>query len=338
VKKSIGLLLAVALVLPGFCARPSGSSSSSSSRSSYSSPSRSYSSPSSSKPSSSGWGSFSSSKPSTPAPTASRPSTPTPQQAAPAKSSGWGFFSKPSTPAAQPTQAVKPSAPAMARQATAVQTTQQSKAAYQAYKQPPPVQKYASNPVYNKVIVSTNRPTYQVYQNRRNVYYQSYRPPVYVHYGYPQYRSSYGMYDAMFMWMMLDRMNDDNYRRMYYHHQNDPAFQEWRTEANRLSADNAELRAKLAQMDAQTAQLQGQPQDPNYVPQGVDPAVMLSDDTAKQTFAQAEVQQPVPAPEPKGEGIGCLGWGLIIGGIALVLLLLIRFFNRKTDRRGPYDI
>ena len=332
-KKSIGLLLAVALVLPRLSARPpSGGFSSSSSRSSYSSPSRSYSSPSSSKPSSSGWGSFSSSK----------PSTPTPQQAAPAKSSGWGSFSKPSTPAAQPAPVAKPSAPvaapAMARQATAVQTSQQSKAAYQAYKQPPPVQKYASNPVYNRVIVSTNRPTYQVYQTRRTVYYQSYHPPVYVHYGYPGYRSSYGMYDAMFMWMMLDRMNDDNYRRMYYNHQNDPAFQEWRMEANRLSADNAELRVKLAQMDAQTAQYHGQPQDPNYVPQGVDPAVMLSDDTAKQTFAQAEVQQPVPAPAPKSEGIGCLGWILIIGGILLVIFIAIRLFNRNSDRRGPYDI
>jgi hypothetical protein len=227
----------------------------------------------------------------------------------------------------------------MARQAFTEQQKAQSRAAFQEYKQPArPVQRqeYASSPVYTRVVTSGPQVTYHVYHENRVNFYRGYNPPIYVSYGRP----SYGMYDAMFMWMMLDRINDDNYRRMYYNHYGDPAFREWRNEADRLAQDNAELRAKLNQMDTEVKQLQGQPQDPNYVPAGVDPSVMISDDVAKQTYAQAEVQaSPVKNDGFADEGIGGWGWFFIFAGVGLAGFAVYKFTTRKpANPYGRYGI
>lgn len=344
-KKFFSLLLAACLIAPSLLGGPGGRSSSSSSSSSrsysspsrsYSPPSRSYSSPSpASKPSSGGWGGFS--KPSQPTPQATpRPSSPT-VQSQPSKS-GWGFFggNKTATPATKPTPA-----PAMAKQAFTEQQKAQSRAAFQQYKQPvKPIQKqeYASSPVYNRVVASSGpRVTYRVYSENRVNFYRGYTPPIYVSYGRP----SYGMYDAMFMWMMLDRINDDSYRRMYYNHYGDSAFREWRNEADHLAQDNAELRAKLSRMDNEVKQLQGQPQDPNYVPAGVDPSVMVSDDVAKQSFAQDQPAQAQVENDgfPKDKGMSGWTWFFIFAGVGLAGYGIYRYATRKpSNPYGRYSI
>ena len=120
---------------------------------------------------------------------------------------------------------------------------------------------------------STPRMTRDRYYSNRSAYYgrTGWSQPVYVHNSY----SSFGMWDAVFMWSMLDL-----HRSMYYHHRTDPGFVQWRREADRLARDNAELRAKLNKLDAEmtTMQTQGVAVNANYQPNGVPSNVMLSAD------------------------------------------------------------
>jgi hypothetical protein len=131
---------------------------------------------------------------------------------------------------------------------------------------------YHDNPVryrtdYYRPVFRSVHVDYHTYYYRRNVFYTTYAytPPVYVYQSYPRF----GVWDATFLWFMLDHCRDRQYALMYYNHQNDEAMRMWRREANRLAAENAALREQLAVLDQQTAGLAtaGTPQDPAYVPQ-----------------------------------------------------------------------
>lgn len=128
----------------------------------------------------------------------------------------------------------------------------------------------------NPIVTRTTRTNYVTVYRTRDTFYGGVgwsRP------GY-MYRSSasFGMWDGVFMWYMLDNMNNRRYRDMYYNHRNDAGFQQWRQEATRLSADNADLRRKLEAMDQNMVKIEatGQKVDPNYMPKGVDATVVLA--------------------------------------------------------------
>ena len=87
---------------------------------------------------------------------------------------------------------------------------------------------------------------------------------------------SFGMWDALFWWMVLDKITEPSHAAAAYHNANDPGFQAWRAEANRMAADNAELKAKLDTMDAKLTAMQGQPQKPGTLPDGVPASVALA--------------------------------------------------------------
>jgi TRAP-type uncharacterized transport system substrate-binding protein len=74
---------------------------------------------------------------------------------------------------------------------------------------------------------------------------------------------SFGAFDALFLWSMLDNPHYG------YHHYNDPAYQEWRREADRLAADNADLRKQLEELDRGIS-LQSGERNPNFLPEGVE--------------------------------------------------------------------
>ena len=154
-----------------------------------------------------------------------------------------------------------------------------------AFKTPPPsVETPTATAVWAKQSVESAgpRPTPEAYYAGRDHYYGSvgWQPPVYVHYGAP----SYGIWDALFLWSILDLHHD----WAYYHH-DDPAYEAWRHDADRLAQDNTDLRAKLAAMDRDVAAMKEkqQPADPNYLPPGVKPDVALA----------AEVVTGVTAPK-----------------------------------------
>ncbi|MDE2825032.1 MAG: hypothetical protein OXI89_02095 [Gemmatimonadota bacterium] len=143
---------------------------------------------------------------------------------------------------------------------------------------------YRDNGLYNRG--SQNRTSYDNYYAGRDSYYggMGWRTPGYAFMSYP----SFGMWDALFMWSMLDMMSSRRHYAVAHHHANDPGYQEWRGEAERLAEDNAELRAKLDELDKQVATLEGTPRDPEYLPPGVTPAIAL----AAEVVATADPNQP----------------------------------------------
>lgn len=122
----------------------------------------------------------------------------------------------------------------------------------------------------NKIAQRSSSYDRNTYDSRRNSYYSGYNAPSYVYVG----SSSYGMYDSMFLWMMLSNNNHS----FGYHHYNDPGYREWRREADSLSRDNAELRTQLASMDRDLNSMKGQPRNADYLPAGVDADVIMSRD------------------------------------------------------------
>ena len=75
-------------------------------------------------------------------------------------------------------------------------------------------------------------------------------------------RSRFGIWDGLFLWFMLDNLTRPGYGDFFHHHQDDPGYQQWRAEADRLAADNVDLRNKLSALE-QLAAEQDQPRDPN---------------------------------------------------------------------------
>jgi TRAP transporter TAXI family solute receptor len=144
---------------------------------------------------------------------------------------------------------------------------------------------YRNNPVYNRG--AQNRTSYDNYYAGRDRYYGG------MGWGYPRYAymsyPSFGMWDAMIWWSILDRSRDRHYYSMAHHHAQDPGYQEWRREAKRLAEDNEELKAKLAVLDQEVATMTGVPRDTNYLPPGVDPSVAL----AAEVVATADPSRPL---------------------------------------------
>jgi TRAP-type uncharacterized transport system substrate-binding protein len=201
-----------------------------------------------------------------------------------------GGFAKPGGGSAA--AAVGPKGPAATTGFDRAVTSQQAAASLTkmreqqaAFKAPPP--KLETPPATaawarQSVAEAGPRPTPEAYYVERDHYYGSvgWQPPVYVHYGAP----SYGIWDALFLWSILDLHHD-----WAYHHQDDPAYAAWRRDADRLAQDNADLRAKLAAMDRDVTALKEKqaPSDPNYLPPGVKPDVALA----------AEIVTGVTAPK-----------------------------------------
>ena len=175
----------------------------------------------------------------------------------------------------------KKSSAKMAAAAKSKKTLKKYTAEQSKYKAPTRVvsgKTYKSN-----TLVKNTRYTGTTYINTRNTYYTNNRY-VMPSYGYNSY-SSYGYFDSMFMWMMLDNISDARYRDMHYNRQNTAEFRQWRAEADRLSADNAELKAKLAKLDSEVSKATGA-KNPDYVPAGVPNEVMVS------ATVMAEVSTP----------------------------------------------
>ena len=127
------------------------------------------------------------------------------------------------------------------------------------------------SPIVHKTVIVNNRSTYY---KRRGSYYSDWDTPSYSYNSY----SSFGVWDSLALWYMLDNINDAKQQQMYYHHMNTPGMQEWRREADRMALQNAELRGKLAAMDAENARLasSGLKRNDAYVPEGVDADLLLA--------------------------------------------------------------
>lgn len=305
-------ILLLVLLLAGSgpaLARRSGSSFSSGGRSSSSTRSSGWGS-SSSAPKSSGWGS-----------SRSAPSTP---------SSGWGSTSQPSTRSVTPDRGgwsnssgrAAPSGGETARPRSSFATSgraaiqkESSRKAYTEYQG-----RFAKpdNPVGPSAGQTTPIPApsrtwdnYRDYRSYRDTYYagRGWSAPGYAYRSYP----SFGLWDAMFLWFMLRQASGPSFM---YNHQDDPGVKAFRQEADKLAADNADLKKQLADLDTKVDQMRrdGVTPDPKAMPEGVDPSVALAADAVVR-------EQPERSGGQAGTwlAIACVGFG-----VAALFLLTTR--------------
>jgi len=138
-------------------------------------------------------------------------------------------------------------------------------------------QKTAYKSRYKSSNFSGSRDTYY---DRRNSYYSTHysHPPQYVY----NHQSSFGMWDAMFLWMLLG--NNSHGSEHIYHHQNDPGVQEWMAAAKEEAKENAELKAKLEKMekDIEDMKSKGVKVDETYIPEDIDPDIAFNPDFVEQ--------------------------------------------------------
>lgn len=76
----------------------------------------------------------------------------------------------------------------------------------------------------------------------------------------------FGAWDAMLLWFLLDTLNRPGHARAFHDNQADPGVQAWRQEADRRAADDPALKAKLDELDRQTAALSTEPRQPGRLP------------------------------------------------------------------------
>ena len=88
----------------------------------------------------------------------------------------------------------------------------------------------------------------------------------------------FGMWDAMFVWYLLNTMSQPGHADFFHHHATDPGYNAWRAEADRLAATDPSVRQKLAELDARLAAMQDKPRSSDYVPPNTPPSVALAAD------------------------------------------------------------
>jgi len=149
-----------------------------------------------------------------------------------------------------------------------------------------PWESYKSSPIYDKVH-NYGGFDYGAHYGRRDSFYggMGWRAPGFAYGMAP----SYGIWDTLFWFMILDRFTDRNHSAMAYHHANDPGYQAWRRDADNLAKDNSELKGKLDALDKQVAAMKGTPVDPNYLPKGVPPEVAV----AANAIADKSAEKPI---------------------------------------------
>ncbi len=110
---------------------------------------------------------------------------------------------------------------------------------------------------------------------------------------------SFGVWDGLFLWSLLSNLNRSGSTDWFSNHRDDPGYQQWRQEAERQAATNAELKQRLDELDRQLAAKQGQPADPAYLPPDVPPEVAAAPPPAR-TPSTADIAPAGPAPSHGG--------------------------------------
>lgn len=138
-------------------------------------------------------------------------------------------------------------------------------------------------------------------------YYGSrgYRTPDYAYGG----RSSFGVFDAVMLWFLLDTLSDRSHADFFRDNRDDPGYREWRAEADKAAETDPALKAKLDALDAQLAAAPGDPSRAGQLPPDV-----------------------APPPSSSGGGFG-LVIALIILGV--ILFMIVKNLRRPTTGAGP---
>lgn len=133
-----------------------------------------------------------------------------------------------------------------------------SSKAYEA-RQSPAFKATVGDRTYTPQQVQTNRTTYYT-----TVYRDRYIPqPV---------GTSYGSFSEMFMWSMM-------FNAAFAHNRSDdPAYRQWRRDADERAKSDDKVRAQLAELDAKVKALESTPKDANYMPKDVPPEAIFTEE------------------------------------------------------------
>ncbi len=136
-------------------------------------------------------------------------------------------------------------------------------------------EKYSGNPVYDKAGGNPGF-SYKDHYSQRDNYWRDrgMRYPSQMYKG----PSSFGLWDAAFLYGMLALASRPNSAAFAYHHQNDPGYKQWRRQVEEQAKTDAELRKQLEEIDKQVAAMkaEGVKVDPSYLPKGVPPELAVS--------------------------------------------------------------
>ncbi|MFA5993438.1 MAG: hypothetical protein WC823_00600 [Parcubacteria group bacterium] len=268
---------------------------------------------------------------------------PAPVVNAPAPKSLNGFSGGPKTVTAEKaasvaaTKPVTPTRDAAAAAKTVSISREQSQKAMADYKaqqakfNPPPSNTSISaspnvqQAVVRNVVVKNYHYDSGSYAYRTNSFYvgHGWNAPVYAQVFYP----NYGLWNTMSLLYMMDHVEDHQYAMMYLSHRNDADMLKWREQADREAQSNAELKAKLATMDARVKAMeqQGVKADPSYVPPEMED-IALSEDILKNADSKpvAPTVTQAQSPTHKSNWILWTFLSLVAGGGLFWLL-----FKRK---------
>ncbi|UKJ76201.1 DUF2491 family protein (plasmid) [Azospirillum brasilense] len=144
-------------------------------------------------------------------------------------------------------------------------------------------------------------------------WYGGWRPPGWA-YGS---RPSFGLWNGLFLWFLLDNLSRPGYADWFHNHQGDPGYAEWRTEAERRAQDDPDLRRRLDDLDTRLRAQEDRPRDPGYLPPDI-----------PRDVAQAAPETPSsPAQSDGGSGGGMgtlLLLILLVGGMVVAVTVLRR--------------
>ncbi len=128
---------------------------------------------------------------------------------------------------------------------------------------------------------------------------------------------SFGVWDGLFLGALLSNLGRAGSGEFFHNNQNDPGYQQWRQEADQQAQGNAELRAKLDELDRQLAERDAEPRTPGALPPDVPP----------------EVAKAPPARTPGVPSHGGSGWVwavLLAGGGGIAYLA----YQRRPSSSG----
>ena len=146
-----------------------------------------------------------------------------------------------------------------------------------------------------------------------------------------QGRRSFGVVDGLFLYFLLDNLTRAGSASWFHNNADTPEYRQWRAQAEQQAQDNADLRQKLAALDARLAEQEGAPKDPNYVPPDTPPAVIDAPQPDRRTPSVAAANDNEAAAADGGAGGNTGGGGsglvwvvLLAGGAGLAFLALRR--------------
>lgn len=139
-------------------------------------------------------------------------------------------------------------------------------------------------------------------------------------------RPSFGIWDGIFLWFLFDTLTRPGHADWFHNHQDDPGYRQWRQEAERLAAENAEIRQKLDTLDRQLAEKSGEPRDSGYLPPDAPPEIALAPEVDARTPSTSTA-----APGAQGGGAGLPLILVLVAGGGIFLYVM----SRRRRAAGP---